>query len=652
MNEQLARALDDMAILFKGDRYRVRAYKQAAKSIRTHDKIILSGSQAQKEIKGIGKSIAAKIDEILKTGTLQILEERPKEMLDKIKAVKLFTKIYGVGEVTAEKWYDMGYHTFESLAQLYPSMTDAQKLGYYYFHQLNKRIPRSEMEIIHQAIDKYLRHYGIEYVISGSYRRGESSSGDIDILVRDIDKGDNKINIKSVISLLEPIIVGNLALGSTKYMGIIKLGDDYNARRMDIRLVDSESWPYAILYFTGSKELNIEMRKRSIELGLSLSEYSLTDGSGKKYIAKTEKDIFSILGLDYLEPHERSLVPKDYMKRKVTKKEISVEEITVSPVVSGKWYRPFQNLFVYVSDGISSQGNIAGFDLDWTLTRTTRGVFPKDPQDIIWLPNRISTLNKLARDGNTIVVFTNQKSRTDKKKLFNFNRMNSFINMIPGIPIILLMSTGEDKYRKPNAGMWDALKQMIPQINYGFYSGDAGGRPQDFSDSDRKFAENAGIPFYTPEEVFPSIERISPSPKVSVNKIDLSVGKTMIVFVGAPGTGKTTYYNTYLSDKYIHINQDILRTKKRVLGAAENNMKQGYNVVIDSTNPGQGRREEFYRLAQKYGYNIVVIYFVRDGRGWNKLREKPVPGAAYGKYYKDLVEPTAENTPGELYEIF
>ncbi len=80
-------------------------------------------------------------------------------------------------------------------------------------------------------------------------------------------------------------------------------------------------------------------------------------------------------------------------------------------------------------------------------------------------------------------------------------------------------------------------------------------------------------------------------------------------------------------------------------------MTKGLNMVIDATNPGQERRQEFYDLANEYGYNIVVIYFVRDGRGWNKLREKPVPTIAYSTYYKNLIEPTADNTPGSLYQI-
>ena len=135
------------------------------------------------------------------------------------------------------------------------------------------------------------------------------------------------------------------------------------------------------------------------------------------------------------------------------------------------WYRPVKSLFLYISDGLKSTGKIAGFDMDWTLTRTSRGAWPKDPSDIVLLPRRLETLNKLRNDGYTIVIFTNQKSTTESKTEFNFARVNNFINMVG--PVILLMSTGDDEYRKPKIGMWEVLNQVVSNITEAFYSGDA-----------------------------------------------------------------------------------------------------------------------------------------------------------------------------------
>ncbi len=338
-------------------------------------------------------------------------------------------------------------------------------------------------------------------------------------------------------------------------------------------------------------------------------------------------------------------------------KKIVTQQITVQPnqqitVPTGEWYRPVSSLFLYVSNGIQSTKNIASFDLDWTLSRTFKGTWPKSPEDIKLLPNRISTLKDLRKQGYTIVIFTNQKSTTDKKVTFNFNRVNNFIKMIPDIPIILFISIADDIYRKPNNGMYQTLKQMIPGIQTAFYAGDAAGRPQDFADSDKMFAQKSCITFYTPEQIFPSIERLKPNPIGTVNQILLPTTLTMVLFVGVPGSGKTTYYQTNLSKLgYVHANQDNLGTKAKVLKLTRESMTKGLNVCIDATNPGQNRREEFYKLANRYGHNIVVIYFVRDGRGFNKLRPKPVPTIAYSMYYKYLVEPTALNTPGSLYQL-
>ena len=656
-NERLAGVLNEMAREFRKDRYRKRAYQTAAAAIRRHDKLITSGTQAQKEIKGIGKSIGTKIDEIIATGKLQFLEERPQSQKDKTEVIKQFEKIYGVGPVTAEKWYDMGYHSFESLAGFYDQMNDQQKLGYYYYNHLNQRIPRAEMDQIANVIKQVWKPLNIDYIVAGSYRRGEPDSGDVDILV----KQKPTININTLLGPMvnRKMILGNLAIGPTKYMGIMRLREDHNARRIDIRLVDEESWPYALLYFTGSKQLNVDMRAKALSMGLSMNEYGMV-GRGTKYPAKTERDIFGYLGMKYLEPTQRSVIFKTPQPAVVTQPVVTAppsEIVTVKEVIKlqsigGKWHRPVPSLFLYVSDGIVSTGNIAGFDLDWTLVRTFQGAWPKSPEDIELLPNRISTLKNLRTKGYTIVIFTNQKSTTENKINFNFQRMNNFINMIPDIPIMLLMAVGDDIYRKPNTGMYQTLQRMVPPIKTAFYCGDASGRNQDFSDSDKMFAENVGIKFYLPEQIFPSIERLKPLPQMAVNQVTLPPGKMMVLFVGMPGSGKTTYYQTKLAPLgYIHINQDILKTKAKVLKLTRESMQKGQNVCIDATNPGQNRRQEFYNLAAKHGYNIVVIHFVRDGRGWNKLRPKPVPTIAYSMYYKYLTEPTPLNTPGSLYQI-
>jgi DNA 3'-phosphatase len=646
MNNRLADIFQELAKEFSGEKYRKRAYEIAAESIRNHNKPILSGDQAQREIKGVGKSIASKIDEIIQTGKLQLLEDRPDEVKNKQTVLKEFQNIHGVGAVTAGKWYNMGYHTFESLSRLYPQMTDAQKLGYYYYHQFKLRIPRAEMVQIHQTIDSFWKPLEVVYEIAGSYRRGESDSGDIDILVKRTN------SVGSISTLLEPLlavglIVGNLALGDTKYMGILKLGENMNARRIDIRLVEGEVWSYALLYFTGSKELNVIMRTEALKRNLTMNEYGMVDRDGKQYPANTEEDIFTYLGMTYLPPTQRSLTNMDQVIP-------NMEQVIPNPVIpkklTGTWYRPTQSLLLYMSDDFRSTGHMACFDLDWTLIRPYKKAFPIDADDLQLLPNRKETLKNLIDRGFTLIVFTNQKSSGKRVEII-FQRLNNFISMI-NLPLILMASLEDDQYRKPNIGMYQTLQQMIPGIITSFYCGDAAGRSSDFSDSDKMFALNNQITFYLPEQLFKSIERLKPESTGPVEEIDLPTTKVMVLFVGMPGSGKTTYYHQNLQPlEYVHANQDLLGTKAKVLKVVSDSMQHGLNVCVDATNPRQQRRVEFYNLAQSNDYNIVVIYFVRNGVGYNKLRDKPVPTVGYNMYYKYLVEPTPFNTPGSLYQV-
>ena len=660
INYRIADIIDTMAKDPTKNRYQKRSYKSAADAIRRYDKPITSGAEAQREIKGVGKSIADKIDEILATGTLKYLEERPAEVKEKERTIKLFEGIHGVGPKVAEKWYKEGYRTLEDLAKIYNQMTDQQKLGYHYYYQLNQRIPRSEIDQYNSILKEIWKPLGFEFEIAGSYRRGEPDSGDIDV----VGKSKPGVDFNTILTPLiqRGMILGNLSIGPNKYHGIIKLGEGSNARRFDIQLVDEVSWPYALLYFTGSKQLNIEMRAKAMSLGYTLNEYGLFDPSGKSYPAKTEEDIFDALGIKYLEPKQRAVMLKQGTTTSPTPapvpapgmiEKVVTPEVIESPKASGKWHRPVESLFLYISDNIRSTGNLACFDLDWTLARPYQASFPRSPSDIKLLPNRISTLKQLRERGFTIIIFTNQKSTTVNKVNFNYERVNNFVNLIRDIPIILLMSIADDVYRKPNPGMYQTLLQMIPPVTSSFYCGDAAGRPQDFSDSDIMFATNTGMKFYTPEQLFLPIERIKPLPNIAMNDIPLPNNKNIVLFVGMPGSGKTTYFQTKLAGLgYVHVNQDILKTKAKVLKLTRESMEKNMNICIDATNPGQDRRQEFYNLAVKYGYEVIVIYFVRDGKGWNKIRPNPVPTIAYSTYFKNLVEPTYENTPGSFYQIF
>ena len=99
-----------------------------------------------------------------------------------------------------------------------------------------------------------------------------------------------------------------LAKGKKKYFGMGKLSDCLTFRRIDIMITKPGEYPFAILYFTGSKDFNTLMRQHALDLGFTMNEYSLKHTENKQIVDhtfKTEKDIFEYLNYTYVEPSKR-----------------------------------------------------------------------------------------------------------------------------------------------------------------------------------------------------------------------------------------------------------------------------------------------------------------------------------------------------------
>lgn len=296
----------------EGDKGRKAAYEKAATAIKQQVIPITSGNMAG-SIKNIGKSISTIIDEYLGTGQVASIfgYEAPQEM-DKEQVIAQFKKIHGVGDAYATAWYNQGYRSLEALAQIYPMMTPAQQIGYRYLGDFQLKIPREEIDRVNQYLHSLLDPTQTKFEIAGSYRRRAKESGDIDVLVQNVI-GTTGMPLTFNI-LLQPIKTVGLIIDDispdaiTQYMGVVRVALGLPARRMDIHLVTPESWPFALLYFTGSADLNKEMREYAKSLGLILNQEYLADANNiaKRYQAKTEQDIFNMLGLRYLEPWERN----------------------------------------------------------------------------------------------------------------------------------------------------------------------------------------------------------------------------------------------------------------------------------------------------------------------------------------------------------
>lgn len=145
------------------------------------------------------------------------------------------------------------------------------------------------------------------WTVAGSYRRGMPVSRDIDILIR---ANATDYDLPKIVKMLqdEGIIVGLFANGDKKVIAVTKIPSDKTYRHIDIRIFDSESWAYALLYNTGPRDFNIRMRERATDLGYSLNEYRLTyeNDKTKLFPSETEADIFGYLDMKYIPPTERT----------------------------------------------------------------------------------------------------------------------------------------------------------------------------------------------------------------------------------------------------------------------------------------------------------------------------------------------------------
>ena len=263
------------------------------------------------------KKILAKIQEIINTGTLESLKDYEEDPM--IKTINELTGVHGIGTENAKKLYKLGIKTIEELRDNPQYLNDVQKIGLKYYDDIKKRIPREEIDVYDKIFQWIYKKYKckIKINIAGSYRRGVKNSGDIDLLVSS-DKYQGKVipiicNELKKLKLLKAV----LASGTKKFMGIIRMKGK-PSRRLDICETTSEEYPFALLYFTGSKEHNVKMRKEALKYGLSLNEKDITRvNTGEKisndliikkigkYKIETEKDIFKFLDMTYKLPKHR-----------------------------------------------------------------------------------------------------------------------------------------------------------------------------------------------------------------------------------------------------------------------------------------------------------------------------------------------------------
>jgi DNA ligase (NAD+) len=311
-NKKFASILGELSVILqrKGDPFKARAYKKAEETIYTFEGDINEVEQLKGK-PGIGVAVLKKMQEYVDTGKIKFLEKEKED------PVNIFTQVHGIGIKKAEKIVEDGIKTIEELRENQDKLNNIQKKGLKYYEDLQKRIPREEIDSYKNLFDdefKKLKYPNATFEIVGSYRRGVSNSGDIDVIISD-KENDNTIFSNFIKILLEKNVVTELlSNGKTKSMAIGKLPGDKAYRRIDFLYSSPKEYPFSILYFTGSKAFNTTMRAHALKNSLSLNEHGLYKMEGKKkgelldLDLKTEKDIFDYLKLKYVEPVNR----KDY----------------------------------------------------------------------------------------------------------------------------------------------------------------------------------------------------------------------------------------------------------------------------------------------------------------------------------------------------
>lgn len=289
--------------------FKANAYNKVIKQIESFQGEINTFDDL-KDIKGMGKSISAKIKQIIETGGTSVTDNLNPLEKDKIKAFEELTSIMGIGPKKAKELIESNIYSIYDLKQNPHLLNCKQVMGLKYHEDFKKRIPRKEMKLHETFLKKHFDSLEerITFHITGSYRRKKNDSGDIDVLVTCFENF-KECDFKAIIQGLKDIryLVDDFGFGSKKYMGVCKLRS-FSHRRIDVMFTTPEEYPFALLYFTGSQAFNISMRNKAIQQGYSLNEYGLYHNTTKQranHDFHSEKDIFEFLQIDYVEPEHR-----------------------------------------------------------------------------------------------------------------------------------------------------------------------------------------------------------------------------------------------------------------------------------------------------------------------------------------------------------
>jgi DNA polymerase (family 10) len=314
-NPDIARLFDEVADLLEiqdANPFRVRAYRNAARTIRDFPEpiadLVRAGTKDLTDIAGIGDDLADKITDIVTTGELplrkQLASKLPAGLLDLLripglgpKRVKLLYKKLKV-KSAADLATALDKGRVRKLKGFGPKMEEKMRAGIGQAQVGERRMLLNEAETQATAVVAYLEAGGgiRQMEVAGSYRRRRETIGDLDIVVTSEGKNSAPVMDRFV---AYGDVADVISKGETR--ATVKLR---GGLQVDLRAVEPDAYGAALLYFTGSKAHNIDLRKIAQEKSYKLNEYGLFKGT-RRAAGKTEEEVYAKLGLDWIPPELR-----------------------------------------------------------------------------------------------------------------------------------------------------------------------------------------------------------------------------------------------------------------------------------------------------------------------------------------------------------
>ena len=294
--------------------FKIRAYTNAARALESLSEPIetIVNEGRLGSIEGIGKAITEKVTELVTTGKLPYYEELNASFPDGI--FELF-ELQGLGAKKIKALHDqLGVSSVEDLERVCKEGKAAELAGFGEKTQVKllkaiedhrKHAGRFRINVVAVLADQLLSdlraHEAVGQISEGgSFRRRKETIGDLDILVSSKDPEE-----VTTFFVHHPLVEEVIVSGPTK--SSVRLKDGVQC---DLRVVKPEEFPFALVYFTGSKEHNIRLRSRALDRGWSLNEYRFTvvgdaEGAQQPPVIHDEKELYKSLGLDFIPPELR-----------------------------------------------------------------------------------------------------------------------------------------------------------------------------------------------------------------------------------------------------------------------------------------------------------------------------------------------------------